>query len=30
MILMLLANCSQITALEAQLWFYNVQLHRVK
>lgn len=25
-ILMLLVNCSQITALEAQLWFYNVQL----
>lgn len=25
-ILMLLVNCSQITPLEAQLWFYNVQL----
>lgn len=29
-ILMLLVNCSQVTPLEAQLWFYNVQLHCVK
>lgn len=29
-ILMLLLNCSQITPLEAQLWFYNVQLPCVK
>lgn len=29
-ILLFLVNCSQITPLEAQLWFYNVQLLWVK
>lgn len=28
--LMLLANCSHITLLDAQLRFYNVQLYHVK